>query len=194
MLEIALFFCTGPYSQAIFKSLVDIHQCREQVNKKIYPGFSRVHLISWQIFLKLWCELASGLPRVRWKSMTETPEYGNSILIPATLTLLFYLLFVTCLGYAWHIARQKERYFSCALMHFAVKHTAVHFVKAGRQPSLFVWGISPSEARNNVQDSSNSRNATCNFYELLKELNKLFPWDHFSWKAVFLSNFFFFSP
>lgn len=151
-----------------------------------------MHLISWQIFLKLWCELASGLPRVRWKSMTETPEYGNSILIPATLMLLFYLLFVTCLGYAWHIERQKERYFSCALMHLALKHTAVPFVKAGRQPSLFVWGISPSEARNNVQDSSNLRNATCNFYELLKELNKLFPWDHFSWKAVFLSNFFFF--
>lgn len=31
--------------------------------------------------------------------MTATPEYCNSILIPATLMLLFYLLFVSCLAH-----------------------------------------------------------------------------------------------
>lgn len=92
--------------------------------------------------------------------MTETPEYGNSILIPATLTLLFYLLFVTYLGCALHIARLKERYFSCALMHFAVKHIAVSFVKGGRQSSIFLRH-EPFRSRN----SSNSRHSTCNFCE-----------------------------
>lgn len=120
--------------------------------------------------------------------MTEPPEYGNSILIPATLTLLFYLLFVTCLGCAWHTARQKERYFSCALMHFAVKHAAVPFVKAGRQPSLLLWGISPSEARNNVQNSSSSGNTTWKFCEIPKELN-IISMGFFSRKYVVLSIF-----
>lgn len=131
------------------------------IKNRSWVSCFHVQLMFWQIFLKLWCELASGLSRVRWKSMTETPEYGNSILIPATLTLLFYLLFVTYLGYALHIARLKERYFSCDLMHFAVKHTAVSFVKPGRQPSMFLRH-EPFRSRN----STNSRNSTSNFCKI----------------------------
>ena len=39
MLEIALSFCTGQYSQVMFKGLVEIHPYREQVNKKYILGF-----------------------------------------------------------------------------------------------------------------------------------------------------------
>lgn len=39
MLDTALHFCTGQYSQAVFKGLVEIHQCKDQVNKKQILGF-----------------------------------------------------------------------------------------------------------------------------------------------------------
>lgn len=39
MFNIALSFCTGQYSSAIFKDLAEICPCREQVNKKYILGF-----------------------------------------------------------------------------------------------------------------------------------------------------------
>lgn len=96
--------------------------------------------------------------------MTETPEYGNSILIPATLTLLFYLLFVTCLGYGWHIAREKKRYFSCVLNVFCCETHSCAFCKRRQASFLISVRHKPFRSKkNNITNSSNSKNSTCKF-------------------------------
>lgn len=118
-----------------------------------YPGrsFSSCD-VNWQVGCQEWDKRA-------WQRL-------QSMVIVFSSQPHLHCYFIYYLLHAWGMAdtlQEKRKDTSLvSLMYFAVKHIAVPSVKEDRQASLFLWGISFSEAKN-ITNSSNSKIVPASF-------------------------------